>query len=126
MNLPLTGMLFLSKRTKIMRKLFFIVLFYFSYNAYSQNVNLYKCEEIENFIADETLIDTLSNGKPIMRLDRYNNKIYKIVIDNNKFYYVGKPIMKKIKKSIKINNCKKIKIKKIDKLSDINFKIIRD
>jgi|AntRauMFilla1563_2_1112583.scaffolds.fasta_scaffold13669_2 hypothetical protein len=106
-----------------MKNLLIIIIFLFSINLYSQNKGLYKCDELKKIIFDETLFDTLSNGKLVARFDRHINKIYKIVLQKNKFYYVGKPIMKRIKRSIRINNCSNIKIVKID---NIDFKIKRD
>ena len=112
-----------------MKNIFYVILFLFcSKNIYSQKQKLYSCEEIKNTILDERLFDKLSNGKLIAKFDLHINKVYKIIIknDDNNFYYVSKTVMKKIKKSIKINNCKGIEISKIDKLEDINFKIIRN
>lgn len=112
-----------------MKNIFYVILFLFcTKNIYSQKQKSYSCEEIKNTILDERLFDKLSNGKLVARIDLHINKIYKIIIknDDNNFYYVSKPVMRKIKKSIRINNCEGIEIRKIEKLEDVNFKIIRD
>jgi hypothetical protein len=108
-----------------MKNLIIVITLFFTINFYSQNKDLYKCEELKKIIFDETLFDTLSNGKLVARLDRNIKKIYKIEIQNDKFYYVGKLVMKKIRRSIRINNCDSIKIVKMDNIDNIDFKIRR-
>ena len=97
-------------------KIFHIIILLFSINIYSQNNNLYSCDEIKKIIRDKSLVDTLSNGKLIARFDRSTEKIYKITIqDKNFFYYIQESLMLKIKKSIKNNDCKNIIIGCLDK-----------
>lgn len=110
-----------------MKKLATFILLLISSNIFSQSNKNYTCEEIKSVIIDEKLYNKLSNGKLIANLELKSNKIYKIIIENEKsFYYVSKSLMKKIKKSIKKNNCLNITITKVDNIKEINFKIIRD
>ncbi|MCK6607829.1 MAG: hypothetical protein L6Q46_05930 [Flavobacterium sp.] len=110
-----------------MKKLATFILLLISSNIFSQSNKDYTCEEIKSVIIDEILYNKLSNGKLVANLELKSNKIYKIIIENEKsFYYVSKSLMKKIKKSIKKNNCLNIKITKVDNIKEINFKIIRD
>ena len=109
-----------------MKTFFFIIIILFSKSIYSQNNNLFDCDELKKTIVDKSLFDTLSNGKLIARLDRKIDNIYKVTVDNNIFYFVTKPVMKKIIKSIKTNKCNDIRISEVDKIDEIDFKIIRD
>lgn len=110
-----------------MKKLATFILLLISCNIFSQSNKNYTCEEIKSVIIDEKLYNKLSNGKLVANLELKSNKIYKIIIENEKsFYYVSKSLMKKIKKSIKKNNCLNITITKVDNIKEINFKIIRD
>lgn len=110
-----------------MKKVIIFTLLFISVNLFSQNEKYFTCEEINNVIIDKSLYKELSNGKLIANIEYKSNQIYKIIIEgDNSFYYVTKPIMKKIKRSIKRNKCENIIISKVDNKKDIDFKIIRD
>lgn len=110
-----------------MKKAIIFILFFISANLFSQNEKYFTCEEINNTIIDRDIYEELSNGKLIVKIESKSNKIYKIIIESDKsFYYLTKPIMKKIKRSIKKNKCQNINISKIDNIKDISIKIIRD
>jgi hypothetical protein len=99
-------------------------IFLINFSLYSQEEKYFNCDEIKNII-DYKIYDTLPNGKLIARFDKAETKIYKVVLSEKSFFYVTKPIMKKIKKSIMKNRCKKILIKEVDRLSNEGIKVIR-
>jgi hypothetical protein len=108
-----------------MKTIYIIISLFSTVTFFAQERKHFTCDEIKKVI-DYNIYDTLSNGKLIARLDKaVNKRIYKIVF-NNEFKYVTKPVMKKIKKSIKINHCKDILIQKIDRVNNSEIKIIRD
>ena len=94
--------------------------------CFSQKTVTYSCSEIKTGVIDSILYKTI-NGKLLLEVHNYKGKAYKISNkDENKLYYVSKPIMKRIRRSIRKNKCKNILIEKIDNLSDTDIKIIRD
>ncbi|GAB1858667.1 hypothetical protein MHTCC0001_35070 [Flavobacteriaceae bacterium MHTCC 0001] len=55
-----------------------------------------------------------------------SKKFYRtVMINNREFYYVSNSLMKRIKRSIKLNNCENIKIEKLKKINSSDIKIIR-
>lgn len=99
-----------------MKKILFILLLFTTYNIFSQTNNepVLTCESIKKGIVDKALYDTLNNDKLIFRPDLNKIKVFKISTSESEFYYVSKPKMKRIKKYIRKNDCKGIKIESID------------
>lgn len=92
---------------------------------YSQET-IYTCDEIKEVI-DFSIYDTLSNGKLIARFDKaINRKLYKIVFEDNSMKYMTKPVMRRIKKSVRENKCHNVTITKVKNVDETNFKITRD
>ena len=108
-----------------MKTIYIVISLFSTVTFFAQERKHFTCDEIKKVI-DYKIYDTLSNGKLIARLDRaVNQKIYKIGF-NDEFKYVTKSVMKKIKKSIKVNHCKGILIKKMHCVNNSDIKIIRD
>ncbi|MDR6300014.1 hypothetical protein [Mesonia maritima] len=85
---------------------------------------LFSCEEIRKGITDKKLYDRLPNGSYVLNPSSIKSEnIYKIKT-KEKFYYVSKSLMLKIKRAIKENKCDEISINELDKIE--NNKIIRD
>ncbi|MEQ3691766.1 MAG: hypothetical protein ABNG98_09690 [Flavobacterium sp.] len=103
-----------------------VLILFLSFNLFSQEDKFFKCDEMKAQIIDDNLFDKLSNGNLVARFDRHINNVYKIEIDNGQFYYVTRPTMKKIRKSIRKFKCKGIEIKEIDKLDESGIRIKRD
>jgi len=92
---------------------------------YSQE-KTYSCDEIKKVI-DFNIYDTLSNGKLVARFDKaVNQRLYKIIIEGNNTKYVTKPVMRRIKKSVRKNKCPNVIIDKVKNVDEVDFKIIRD
>lgn len=92
-------------------------------NSFAQKSKI-SCEKIKDEIIDEKIFSKMSNGQRIASFHLCKKNIYEIVIENRYSYYVCKPLMKKIKKAIKKNNCKDIRVQKSQPKPEI--KIIRD
>lgn len=105
-------------------KAFYLILLIPSI-LYSQET-IYTCDELKKVI-DFSIYDTLSNGKLIARFDKaIDQRLYKITLEVNNIKYVTKPVMRRIKKSVRKNKCLKVTITKVKIDDDTNFKIIRD
>ncbi|MFV0305010.1 MAG: hypothetical protein ACK5IC_05985 [Moheibacter sp.] len=107
-----------------MKKILFIGMFVLIIsNSFAQKSKM-SCEEIKSGITDKKLFPKMSNGQRIIDPHIYKNNTYEIVIEDDFTYYVGEPLIKKIEKAIKKNNCKGIIIQKPQPRPQI--KIIRD
>ena len=99
----------------------------FSFNIFfglqSTGEVVINCKTIKETLIDHSLYDSI-NGKEVFRPDKAK-KIYKIIIANQREYYVSKKLMKKIKKYSQKNNCEGITIVPFRK-SNSNTNIIRD
>jgi len=108
-----------------MNRLILIFTIVFTQNLFAQVKDYYSCEELKKVVLDNTIFDTLPNGKMIARIHKENNKIYLVTVDDNIFYYISDNLIKLVKQSIRKNRCKNIKVKKVKKI-DAETKIIRD
>ncbi|GAB1857515.1 hypothetical protein MHTCC0001_23510 [Flavobacteriaceae bacterium MHTCC 0001] len=105
---------------------YFILFFLSSICSHGQiddKKQLIDCSDLNETIIDDDLFDKLSGGKLIFRGDP--RKIYQITLNNGEFYYASKPLMKRIKRSIKLNNCENVGIKKLKNIDNSHIKIIR-
>ncbi len=76
---------------------------------------LYTCTEL-NYIEDKAIVDSLPNGKKVSAIMIEDHPIYLVKIkDKDSFYYVTKPLMKKIRKSKRKNACKEVQIIRLEK-----------
>ncbi len=75
---------------------------------------LYTCDEIMTGIDDETLLEVQSDARVIWNLSAEKTTIYVVEVKNQKLrqkiYYVAKPLMKKIRRSLRKNACEEITI----------------
>lgn len=100
-----------------MKKILLILFLLSTCNIFSQtnNESVLTCETIKKGIIDRTLYDSLNNGKLIFRPNLNKIKVFKINTSESEFYYVSMSQMKRIKRYIRKNGCKGIKIESIDK-----------
>lgn len=104
-----------------------LISIFFTLNAFSQKINenkncIYNCTEIKEQIIDSTLYDKLENGKLIFNSSLSSSKLYKVTINNDSFYYVSKPLLIKIRRSIRKAKCTDIKISSVRNNDNINIK----
>jgi len=103
----------------------FIAILFIPFLGLSQvNKDLYSCEYIKKGITDKTLYKKY-NGKLILEMPFNAKSVFKIVIEDGHNYYVLKPIMRKIKRTLRKKKCKCISIEKVDKFKNYKNKIIR-
>lgn len=114
-----------------MKKIVFLIFIISSMNVFSQHISskkkkIFSCTDIKNFKSiDSSLYDVLPNGKLIFAAHKRKSKIFKVINeDNDAYFYASKPIIKKIRRSIRKNKCRKIKI--INLRSSKNNNIVRD
>ncbi len=86
-----------------------IVFLIITQTAFCQH-RRYTCDEISKSILDSSLVVS-HNGK--LMIKDFNSESYLISV-NNVSYYVGKRMMRDIKKSARRNKCKGVKIEKLE------------
>ena len=80
----------------------------------AQSNDTFSCSELKNGVSDKTIFDTLPNGKLVARFDYVEKKLYVVTVDNKILYYISKKMLKKVKNSIKKNDCKNVTIFKVE------------
>lgn len=108
-----------------MKKNIYILFVLFTVISFSQNK--FSCEDLESYKAkDSSLYDKLPNGKLIFAPYKTKSKLFKVIIKDNGFYYVTRPVMRKIKCSMRKNECSNVKIEEFSIKDKTNkSKIIR-
>ncbi|WP_299888932.1 hypothetical protein [uncultured Lacinutrix sp.] len=115
-----------------MKKIVYILFIISTINSFSQNKKskiskYYTCEAIENHDSiDSSLYDKLPNGKLIFAAHKSQSKIFKISTKDKGFYYVSRPVMRKIRRSIRSNKCKNIVVESLKRKSKSKIEVVRD
>jgi len=81
-----------------------------------------SCDRIRKGIID-THLYTIRDGKLVVVDARKMFSAYKVIINEKNFYYVSKPLMKKIRRFVRRNRCEGVIIQSL--ANDSNHKIIR-
>lgn len=96
----------------------YLVIVLFGFTCHAQNVKVYDysssltCQEINEGITDTELYKTL-DGRIIFREEYDKSKMFKVTINDGKFFFVSKRLKKEILKVLKKEKCVGIKIEKI-------------
>lgn len=96
----------------------YLVIVLFGFTCHAQNVKVYDCsssltcQEINEEITDTELFKNV-DGRIIFKEEYDKSKIFKVTVNDGKFFYVSKRLKKDILKVLKKEKCVGVKIEKI-------------